>query len=243
MSGWLPPAASAHAGEIDLVITLVHGLMLALFLGWGAYFLWVLVRFRQKRQPQANHGGAKGRFALGVEVGVVVAEAALLVAIALPAWFARTSAEPPAGNATVVRVVAEQFVWNVHYPGADGEFGETRVALVSASNPLGLDRDSTGGKDDVVVQNQLHVPVGRPVTIQLSSKDVIHSFGVPAMRVKQDAVPGVLAPVQFTPVTTGRFDIACSQLCGLAHFRMRAALIVESDDAYRAFLAGEAALQ
>ena len=243
MSRWLPPAASAHAGEIDLVITLVHWLMLALFLGWGAYFLWVLFRFRQKRQPRASHEGAKGRFALGIEVGVVIAEVTLLVAIALPVWFARTSAEPPTGNATVIRVVAEQFVWNVHYPGADGQFGETRVALVSASNPLGLDRDSPGGRDDVVVQNQLHLPVGRPVMIQLSSKDVIHSFGVPAMRVKQDAVPGVLAPVQFTPVKTGRFDIACSQLCGLAHFRMRGALIVESDDAYRAFLASEAALQ
>jgi len=243
MTRWLPPAASAHGGEIDLVITLVHGLMLALFLGWGAYFLWVLFRFRQKRQPQAHHHGATGRLALGIEVGVVVAEAALLVVIALPVWFARTSAEPPTGNATVIRVVAEQFVWNVHYPGADAQFGETRVALVSAANPLGLDRDSPGGGDDIVVQNQLHLPVGRPVMIQLSSKDVIHSFGVPAMRVKQDAVPGVLAPVHFTPVTTGRFDIACSQLCGLAHFRMRGALIVESEDAFKAFLASEAALQ
>jgi cytochrome c oxidase subunit 2 len=243
MSRFLPPAASSHAADIDLVIALVHWLMLALFLGWGAYFLWVLFRFRQGRQPVADRGGAKGRVALGVEIGVVLAEAMLLLVLALPVWFSRTSAESPASNAVVVRVVAEQFVWNVHYPGPDGEFGATSASRISPSNPLGLDRASPEGKDDIAVQNQLHVPVGRPVFIQLTSKDVIHSFGIPAMRVKQDAVPGVLALVHFTPITTGRFDIACSQLCGIAHFRMRGIVTVETDEAFRAFLASEAALQ
>jgi cytochrome c oxidase subunit 2 len=242
MSRFLPPAAASHAGTIDLVIVLVHWLMLALFAGWSAYFLWVLWRFRQRRQPVADREGAKGRIALGVEVGVVVAEAALLVAIALPVWFARTSADTPDAGAIVVRVVAEQFVWNVHYPGADNEFGATSQTLVGPSNPIGLDRRSPAGRDDIVVQNQLHLPVGRAVFIQLSSKDVIHSFGIPAMRVKQDAVPGVLAPVHFTPIQEGRFDIVCSQLCGIAHFRMRGLITVESDNAFKAFLANEAAL-
>jgi cytochrome c oxidase subunit 2 len=83
--------------------------------------------------------------------------------------------------------------------------------------------------------------VGRPVLVQLSSKDVIHSFGIPAMRVKQDAVPGLVAPVWFTPTLEGRFDIACSQLCGLAHYRMRGAIIVERNEAFDKFLADEAA--
>ena len=91
-----------------------------------------------------------------------------------------------------MRVVAEQFVWNVHYPGPDGQFGATSIALVSPTNPVGLDRNSPGGKDDIVVISQMHLPINRQVIIQLSSKDVIHSFGVPAMRVKQDAIPGVL---------------------------------------------------
>ena len=154
---------------------------------------------------------------------------------------ARTSAQPTDPGATVIRVVAEQFVWNVHYSGADGQFGTTSIALVGPTNPLGLDRTSAGGRDDIVVQNQLHVPIGRPVVIQLSSKDVIHSFGVAAMRVKQDAVPGLLTPVWFTPTLAGTFDVACSQLCGLAHFRMRALVTVETDEAYRKFLAEEAA--
>jgi len=238
---FLPPAASAHAADIDLVLTLVHVLMGVLFVGWAIYFGWVLVRFRARRQPQANHGGAGGRAALATEIGVVVAEVVLLVGFALPIWFSRTSVQSAtaAGDATVVRVVAEQFAWNIHYPGNDGEFGATSPALVSGTNPLGLDRASTHGQDDVVVVNQLHVPVGRPVVIQLSSKDVIHSFGVPAMRVKQDAIPGVLAPVWFTPTVTGRYEIACSQLCGLAHFRMRGIVTVEPLDAFDAFLTSE----
>ena len=241
MNRFLPPAASAHAADIDLVLTLVHVLMGVLFVGWSIYFGWVLVRFRARRQPRANHVGAGGRAALATEIGVVVAEVVLLVGFALPIWFNRTSAQSatPADDATVVRVVAEQFAWNVHYSGDDGEFGATSPALVSGTNPLGVDRASTHGQDDVVVVNQLHVPVGRPVVIQLSSKDVIHSFGVPAMRVKQDAIPGVLARVWFTPTVTGQYEIACSQLCGLAHFRMRGIVTVEPLDAFEAFLTSE----
>ena len=241
MSGWLPPAASSHAGQIDFVLLLVHGLMLLLFAGWGVYFLWVLIRFRHRRQPQAMAQGAGGRFALGVEVAVVIAEAVLLLVFAFPLWWQRTSAQPDAGSALVIRVVAEQFAWTVHYPGADGQFGESRPSLISDTNPLGLDRRSPYGADDLVVPGQLHLPAGRPVLIQLSSKDVIHSFGVPAMRVKQDVVPGLLTPVWFTPTMTGRFEIACSQLCGLGHFRMRAFVVVEDEAAFGRFLSEEAA--
>jgi cytochrome c oxidase subunit 2 len=241
MSWLLPPAASAQAAGIDLVPTLVHALMLVLFAGWAVYFAYVLVRFRRGRQPVASHAGAAGRFATWTEVGVVLAEGALLVGLALPVWARQRSAAPD--GAVVVRVVAEQFVWNVHYPGADGRFGETRLALVSPANPIGLDRTTLEGRDDVVLPNPLHLPVNRPAVIQLSSKDVIHSFGVPAMRVKQDAIPGLLTPLWFTPTQTGDFDVACSQLCGMLHFRMRGVITVESEDAFQRFLAREAAAQ
>ena len=240
LSRWLPPQASAHAPEIDFVLTMVHWLMLVLLVGWGAYFAWALVRFREGAKPGAQ---TSGRWALWTEIGVVVAEGVLLVAIALPIWFRQTSAAPHADpSAVVVRVVAEQFAWNIHYPGADGRFGETKVSLVTTTNPVGLDRSSPFGADDLVTLDDLHLPINRPVVIQLSSKDVIHSFGVPAMRVKTDATPGLLSPVWFTPTLAGQFDIACSQLCGLGHFRMKATITVESEAEYRAFLAAEAAL-
>jgi len=240
MTRFLPIAASADAGQIDLVITLVHVLMLVLFAGWAAYFCWVLIRFRARRQPVADPAGARGRLAFWVEVGVIAAEAVLLVVFALPIWFSRTAARPADSKALVIRVVGEQFNWNVHYPGADGRFGETSLSLVSPDNPLGLDRTSPFGADDIVDVGQIHVPVNRPVLIQLSSKDVIHSFGVPAMRVKRDAIPGLIAPVWFTPTLSGKYEIACSQLRGLAHFRMRGTILVESDAEFQRFLAEEA---
>ena len=236
-----PPLASSHAASVDYVMTLVHLLMLVLFVGWGAYFVFVLFRFRRARHPRANADGARGRFALTTEIGVVIAEAVLLVIFALPLWFDRTAAQPGTDGAIVIRVVGEQFAWNVHYPGADGRFGETKLSLVTPTNSLGLDRQSPFGKDDIIVQNQMHLPVNRPVIVQLSSKDVIHSFGVPAMRVKQDANPGLSTPVWFTPTMTGVFDIACSQLCGLGHYRMVGLMTVESEEAFRKFLADEAA--
>jgi cytochrome c oxidase subunit 2 len=172
-----------------------------------------------------------------------VAEVVLLGFFSIPFWSASVDALPVETQSTVVRVVAEQFAWQVHYPGADGVFGRTDIALVSPDNPIGLDRDEAVGRDDLVVTNRLNLPVDRPVIVYLSSKDVIHSFGLPEMRVKQDAVPGIVQPVWFTPSLLGQWDIACSQLCGLGHYRMRGVYEIQSPDAYDAWLAEQAALQ
>jgi cytochrome c oxidase subunit 2 len=239
MSRLIPIAASAHADAIDRITTLVHLLMLVLFVGWSIYFVWVLFRYRRAHQPRAQAAGARGRIAFWTEIGVVVAETVLLVVFALPLWYNRTAAQPREQDAVVIRVVAEQFAWNVHYPGADGRFGETGMSLISPTNPIGLNRRSPFGSDDVTDLGRIHVPVNRQILIQLSSKDVIHSFGVPAMRIKRDAVPGLIAPVWFTPTIPGEYEIACSQLCGLAHFRMRGTIVVESEAAFRAFLDAE----
>jgi cytochrome c oxidase subunit 2 len=214
-----------------------------LFVGWFAYFVFMLIRFRAGRRHEVNRAGTSGRMAMLVVVGVVVAESVLLVGSALQLFFDRAEAVPMDASAIVIRVVAQQFQWNVHYPGADGQFGETSLDLVSDTNPIGLDRTSPFGRDDLVLTSEIHVPVNRQVIIQLSSKDVIHSFGVPAMRVKQDAIPGLRSPVWFTPTETGEFEVACSQLCGAGHYRMKATITVESGEAYQRFLATEAEAQ
>ena len=125
-----------------------------------------------------------------IEWAVAFVELVLIVAFAIPAWAARVDAFPSPNEATVVRVVAEQFAWNVHYPGADGQFGRTDIKLVAAENPLGLDRSDPAAKDDFNSVNQLALPVNKPAIIHLSSKDVIHSFSLIQMRVKQDTIPG-----------------------------------------------------
>jgi cytochrome c oxidase subunit 2 len=238
----LPVAASEHAGEIDHMISLVHWLMLLMFVGWGVFFIYVLFRFRQKANPRADYVGAKGKLSKGIEIAIVVAEVILLVGYAIPAWARRVNQFPAENEATVVRVIAEQFAWNIHYPGGDGRFGRTDINRVSSENPIGLDRTDPNAKDDITTINQLTLPVDRPVLVHLSSKDVIHSFGLFEMRVKQDAVPGLDIPVWFVPNRIGDYEIACSQLCGLGHYRMRGFINIKSDADYRAFLAEEAKL-
>jgi cytochrome c oxidase subunit 2 len=236
----LPPQASTHAADIDHMIVLVHWLMAVLFIGWGAFFLFVLVRFRKGANPVASYTGAKGKLAKGLEVGVAIIEAVLLAFYAIPAWATRVQAFPSESEAVVVRVTAEQFAWNIHYPGPDGKFGLRDIKLISSDNPIGLDRRDPDAKDDLVTPNQLHLPVNRPVLVHLTSKDVIHSFGLFEMRVKQDAIPGMEIPVWFVPNRIGEYEIACSQLCGIGHFRMRGFVSVQSDADFRNWLAEEA---
>jgi len=251
----LPEVASAHGADIDHINVLVHWLMAALFVGWGSFFIWLLVRFRRGRNPRAEYKGIQTKAGSWLEGGVAVAEAILLVGFSIPLWHQRVEAFPAEAEATVVRVVGEQFAWNVHYPGPDGVFGRADLELVDTeTNPLGLDSEDPAGKDDVTTINQLYLPVDKPTIIHLSSKDVIHSFMLNELRVKQDAVPGVDIPVWFVPtVTTAEyrerkgdesvnFEIACAQLCGLGHYRMRGFLNVLPQDEFDAWMDEQVAL-
>src|SRR5213082_4330738 len=127
-------------------------------------------------------------------------------------------------------------------PGPDGQFGRREIGLVTNSNPLGLDPNDPAGKDDIVVLGELHIPVNRPVIIELSSKDVIHNFCLPHMRIAADAIPGSLIPMWFKPIKTGEYEVVCGQLCGLGHYGMKGMVIVDSPDAYQAWLKEQAEL-
>jgi cytochrome c oxidase subunit II len=236
MLSYMPLQASAHAAEIDQMTLLVHWLMLVMFVGWGVFFAFVLFRFRKGANPKASYTGAKGKISKATEVAVAIIEVILLVFYAIPAWAKRASPMPSENEAVIVRVVGEQFAWNVQYPGPDRKFGRTDITKVSADNPLGLDRTDPAAKDDIATINQLYLPVDRPALVQLSSKDVIHSFGLYEMRVKQDAVPGMTIPVWFVPTRLGEYDITCSQLCGLGHFRMRGFLTIQSGADFQKWL-------
>jgi len=236
----LPVQASAHAPDIDHMISLIHWLMLVLFVGWGAFFAYVLFRFRRGANPTASYAGTKGKLSKSVELAIVVAEIVLLLVYAIPAWAARVGEFPAEDEALVVRVIGEQFAWNVHYPGADGVFGPTDINLVTADNPIGIDRSGPNAADDIVSINQLSLPVDRTVLVHLSSKDVIHSFAIFEMRVKQDAIPGMNIPVWFIPNRIGEYEIACSQLCGLGHYRMRGFVSVKSEADFQSWLDEEA---
>ena len=239
----LPIVASAHGHEIDTLILLLHILALVLFVGWGIFFIVVMVRFRKSVNPKANYHGVQGHVSSVIEWAVVVAEVVLLFGFSVPFWAKQVNALPNRPDKLELRVIAEQFAWNIHYPGKDGIFGKTAPKLVDQqNNPIGLDMTDPNAKDDVVTLNQLHIPVGRTVLIHLTSKDVIHCFGINVMRVKQDTIPGLSIPVWFTPTKTGKFDINCAQLCGIGHYKMRGFLTVHSSEDFDKWMSEQATM-
>ena len=236
LNRFLPTAGSSHAAEFDGVLAAVHTDGALIFLSWLVVFAIILVRFRAR--PGVAPGRPAGsRWPLAAIALVVAGDVWLLAGSALPAWYAR--AVPAPAGAVEVRVVGEQFAWNFHYPGPDGEFGRTGRGLITAADPVGIDRTDAAAKDDFVLIGLFVVPVNRDVVVHLSSKDVIHSFTLATMRVKQDVTPGLPVTAWFRPVATGSWEVGCSQLCGLGHYRMRALFDVRSDADWRAFVADE----
>lgn len=248
-----PPLASEHGAQVDDAMLLVFGMIGALFLGWLIFYFVILHRFRASRHPVAVRNGNKSAVALLGVVAAVAGELVLLVGLSLPFWQERIVALPgPDQSPITVRVVGQQFAWNFHYPGADGAFGKGDPAKVDeVDNPLGLDPDDPASADDIVTRNQLYLPLGRPVIVQVSSKDVIHSFSLPDFRVKQDAVPGMVNTVSFVPTMTteayaqlkgeGRtFEVVCAQLCGQGHYTMRGFVTVVTEEAFQAWLVEKA---
>ena len=236
----LPVLASRHGHDVDKFIVFVHWLMIALFIGWLAYFILVLVRFSRSRNPKADHTGVRNHASNYIEGVVAAIEGVLLFAFAIPLWAHAVDKFPDPKEATVVKVAAQQFAWNVLYPsqkpelkGQEPVFPKQDFKWVSSDNPFGVDKKDLEEKKCIQTLNELHVEVNKPVIVYLTSKDVIHSFKVIAMRTTQDAIPGMMIPTQFTPEKTGVYQINCAQLCGNGHASMAGGrLIVDSAEDY-----------
>jgi cytochrome c oxidase subunit II len=244
----LPVLASEHGQRVDDLIIYLHWLMIALFVGWLAYFAYALFRFHRSRHPKADYYGVRHHASTYLEGAVALVEAALLVGIAIPFWVRAVDKVPKESETTVVQVVAQQFAWNFRYPGKDGIFGRQDMRHVTSGNVFGVDPNDEYGKDDVQTLNELHVPLVKmadgkfkPVIVFISSKDVVHSFKIIALRVTQDAIPGMRIPTWFRPTRMGRFQINCAQLCGNGHSAMsQGMLVVESQEAFEKWLASKA---
>jgi cytochrome c oxidase subunit 2 len=250
LNNWMPIDASEHGPMIDRLNANVHWLMLILFIFWGSYFVYVLWRFNARRNPKASYHGVRSHISSYAEAGVAVVEVVLLVGFSIPMWYRWTHVPTAASNPLEMRVVGEQFAWNIQYPGPDRIFGRRDIKLVSSSNPLGLDLTDPHAKDDIVTLNDLHLEVNRPVIIHLTSKDVIHSFKLPVMRAEQDAIPGMEVAIHFKPVKTNeagteadKWEIACAQLCGLGHYRMRGQMFVHTKQNFQKWLAAAPSAQ
>ena len=237
---WFPELASVHGADSDreFITTLaITGFMfIVVQVGLGL----LLLRFGSgnSRPIIVPSRLFETRFAM------VAAAIVFLVDISLfgmgEAAYRRAYGDLPQ-DSLLVEATGEQFAWNFRYPGPDGEFGRTDPVLIDLDlNPLGLDPGDPQGQDDIVLANQLHVPIDQPVRVRIRARDVLHSFALPHFRIKQDAVPGMEIDVGFEPTRAGQLEIMCAQLCGLGHYRMRAFLTVESQEEFDQWLSESA---
>jgi cytochrome c oxidase subunit 2 len=233
MRDWMPPAASRHAAGMDGMIEYLLYTTGAIFVIGHLVliaFIWRFGRGRRADNPETKPRTERLWSIAPVVIMALVSEVGVLV-IGLPVWDEIYGDFPE--DALVVDVAAREFEWIIRYAGSDGEFGRTDPEQIDgASNPTGLDAGDPRAADDVVVRNVLRLPVNRPIYLRLRSHDVLHSFSVAAVPLKQDIVPGIVGSTQFVPTRVGTFEIGCAELCGLAHYRMRGRVIVMSEDEY-----------
>lgn len=231
---WFPEGISEHAGDIDaqfgrtLIVVGIAFTAAQFALGYA------VMRFGRKSADARavyTHGSNK------LEATWTIVTAAVFVTLAVlgqQVW-ANLHLKAAADDSARIEVVAQQFQWNFHYPGADGVFGKTEARYIddAALNFVGLDPTDAAGRDDAQLST-LVIPVGRSVELTLKSKDVIHSFFVPALRFKQDTLPGMAIKVHFTVKKDheGKYEIPCAELCGNLHHNMRSNMLVVPADEY-----------
>ncbi len=236
--GAAPEAISQAGRDIDsqFYLTLaITGVVFVIAQGLLGWFIW---QYREGREGTVTyiHGNNKIEVGGGVVIGVVFVALALL---GQKAWAALHLAGETE-DALHVEVTGQQFAWNIRYPGKDGVLGETAPQFVETVNPIGISPRDPAGKDDVMSINKLVVPVNRPVQLNLKSLDVLHDFFMPALRIKQDTVPGLSIPLRFKAEKTGTYDVACAELCGQGHYSMKATLEVMEPAQFEAWLAESA---
>ena len=234
---WFPPSISEHGPAYDRQFILTMVVVGVAFVAAQAALGYAVWRFRDTGEGTRavySHGNNR------IEILWTGITAAIFITVALlgqRVWWNLHMQDAPAGS-NLVRVTAQQFQWNFHYPGPDGRFGRTDPRKISdeSINYIGLDAADPAAADDSVTQT-LVTQVGRPVELNLAARDVTHSFWVPQLRFKQDAVPGLDIKVHFTPQTVGQYEIACAELCGQQHYKMRSYMLVVPADEYGSLVA------
>jgi len=236
-----PPAITAFGALIDaqyqrtLLITGIVFVLAQLGLAWAVW------RFRDQGQKVSYFEGHTG-----MEMVWTLATLVMFVGLGIygeRAWAEARFDAAPAG-ALQVEVTGMQFAWNFRYAGVDGQWGRIVPERISAStgNPLGVDPADPNGRDDIQVSGEMYVPVNRDVEVLIRSQDVTHNFYVRELRLKQDAVPGLIVHLHFNATVPGTYELACAELCGLGHQRMRAFFHVVPQEEYDRWMQEQVAL-
>jgi cytochrome c oxidase subunit II len=234
---WFPAGASAQAPPFDHQFRIALWVLGAMFIAGHLVLMFVL-----SKRPRVDDGEQRGGWRLEVAWTLVIAAIFFWFNISGERlWSSMMLHEKQAGEVQV-EVTGAQFQWYFRYPGPDGVFGRTdaqKFAKADEGNPLGIDPSDPAGRDDVVTTAMI-LPVGHMAQLHLRAQDVVHSLYIPAMRFKQDTVPGMEIHSHFTPTKIGDYEIACAELCGIGHYRMRSVVRVVSEEEFDRWLKTQA---
>jgi cytochrome c oxidase subunit 2 len=230
---WLTPVAS-NWGEIDTTINITLYITGAVFVAVNLFMAWAIFRYRFDPSRRSHYEPENKKLETWLTVITTVGVVAML-APGLVVWADFVNVPEDADE---VEVVGAQWQWTYRFPGDDGVLGEVDSHFVTTENPFGMSPDDPAGNDDILINdNELHLPIDRPVKLLLRSKDVLHNFAVPQFRVKMDLVPGMVTYIWLTPTRTGKFDVLCMELCGIAHYTMRGHVVVDEQEDFYTWLA------
>jgi len=217
MPDWYIPQASSYAGDVDFLILLISAIVLPWLLLSEGMFFWLLWRFRAREGQKAQYiTGDEPQLKRWITVphAIIIALDVIIIVGAINVWY-KVKLQMPAAD-EVVRVTAQQWAWVFQHPGADGKLDTA---------------------DDITVVDELHVVEGKTYHFELQSRDVLHSFFIPAFRLKQDMIPGRVITGWFKPTRAGEYDINCAEICGIGHGLMPAKLVVEQPAQHAAWIA------
>lgn len=230
---WFTPLAS-NWGMVDTTVDITLYITAVVFVAVNLFMAYAVYRFRHNPKRRAHYEPENKKLEYWL-TGITAVGVAAMLAPGLIVWADFVDVPEDADE---VEVIGQQWQWSYRFPGKDGMLGKTDARHIGPDNPFGMDPNDPAGVDDILVSdNELHLPVDRPVKALLRSKDVLHDFAVPQFRVKMDLVPGMVTYVWFAPTREGKYDILCMELCGIAHYAMRGYVVVEPQADFDAWLA------
>ncbi len=237
LSPWTFTELASNWSLVDFTVDITFWVTGGVFVFVNLFMAYCVIKFRYKKGNRATYEPENKKLEIWL-TGITAVGVAAMLTPGLIVWNQFVSVPE---EAHVVEAVGQQWHWTFRYPGEDGKLGEVDNERVSGQNPFGIDPEDPNGQDDVVVYNpEAHIPLGKPVKFLLRSKDVLHNFTVAQFRVKMDLVPGMNTFLWLTPTKSGRFELLCEELCGIAHYTMRGAVIVDEQDDFDKWLAEQA---
>jgi cytochrome c oxidase subunit 2 len=235
LSPWTFTELASNWGMVDFTVDITLWVTGVVFVAVNLFMAVCIIKFRHRKGARSKYEPENKKLETWLTLLTSVGVAAMLTpGLLVWAKFVNVPEE-----AHVVEAVGQQWHWTYRFPGEDGEFGDVKAELITMENPFGMVPEDPKGRDDVLVFNpEVHIPVDKPVKFLLRSKDVLHNYTVAQFRVKMDLIPGMQTYLWLTPTKTGRFEVLCEELCGMAHHTMRGAVVVAESGDFESWLSG-----